>query len=72
MNVPERTDPQACSVRNKTTDIGDFVISNDIDIIRLTETWLTYNDAFKRGKLTHSIVSYIACIAHFYSELFMF
>ena len=28
------------SARNKTTDIVDYVITNDVDICVLTETWL--------------------------------
>ena len=39
-------------MRNKTADISDYVVSNDIDIVLLTETWLTSNDAIKRAEVT--------------------
>ena len=32
------------SVRNKTDIIRDIVINHDIDMLSLTETWLTTND----------------------------
>ncbi|XP_030851782.1 uncharacterized protein LOC115928576 [Strongylocentrotus purpuratus] len=34
----------ARSVRNKTTDIVEFVLDNDFDILALTETWLKDDD----------------------------
>ena len=41
-----------CSVPNKTADISDYVVTNDIDVVLMTETWLTSCDAVKRAKLT--------------------
>ena len=40
-----------CSVRNKTADIIDYVVSSSIDICCITETWLKENDAVSRGEL---------------------
>ena len=40
-----------CSVRNKTADISDYVVTNDIDVVLMTETWLTSGDAVKRAEL---------------------
>ena len=39
----------SCFVLNKTADIRDYVVSNNIDIVLLTETWLTSSDAVKRA-----------------------
>jgi len=33
------------SVRNKTTDILDHIHGHDLDIVAITETWLTYKDS---------------------------
>ena len=38
---------------NKTADISDYVVSNDIDSVLLTETWLTSSDAVKHAEVTH-------------------
>ena len=41
-----------CSVRNKTADISNYVLTNDIDVVLMTETWLTSGDAVKHAELT--------------------
>ena len=40
------------SVRNKTADISDYVVTNDIDVVLMAETWLTSGDAVKHAELT--------------------
>jgi len=42
------------SVRNKTNEIVDYVIDNDVDILGLTETWLHEGDSDQKtlGDLT--------------------
>ena len=42
----------AQSVRHKTTAITDFVLEKDVDILFLTETWLSQNDPVIIGELT--------------------
>ena len=37
----------AGSVKNKATGISDYVYSNDIDIIAITETWLYHEEKRK-------------------------
>ena len=41
-----------CSVRNKRADISDYVLTNDIDVVLMTETWLRSGDAVNRAELT--------------------
>ena len=40
-----------CSVRNNSADISDYVVTNDIDVVLMTGTWLTSGDAVKRAEL---------------------
>lgn len=41
------------SVKNKTTSINDFILSNNVDILSETETWLRPNsDQFVLSELT--------------------
>ncbi len=42
----------AKSARNKTINIADNIIENDVDIMVLTETWLKEEDQVKVGELT--------------------
>ena len=39
-----------CSLRNKTADINDCVVNDDIDVVLVTENWLTSGDAVQ-GKV---------------------
>ena len=41
-----------CSVRNKTADISDYVVTYDIDVVLMTDIWLTSGDAVNRAELT--------------------
>jgi hypothetical protein len=38
------------SIRNKTCEFTDFIVSNKIDVCAVTETWLTSNDETKRSE----------------------
>jgi len=37
----------ARSVRNKSDEICDFVVENDLDVCAISETWLSGNDSDK-------------------------
>jgi len=64
--LPHR-DPLKCSVKlwnahsvcNKTTSISDFVIDHDVDILCITETWLSTNDTVIIGELTPTGYSFL-------------
>ena len=40
-----------CSIRNKTTDISEYVVNSNIDVCLMTETWLKSRDAVIRAEL---------------------
>ena len=40
------------SVKKKSEAIVEFVVDNDIDVLTLTETWLTCNDTVAAGDIT--------------------
>ena len=42
----------ARSVRNKATDVGEYILDNDVDILALTETWLKDDDNVIQGNCT--------------------
>ncbi len=35
----------AGSIRNRTATLSDYLIEHDVDLIRITESWLKINDA---------------------------
>ena len=39
------------SVGNKTAGICDYLIATGVDIVLMTETWLTFGDVMKRVQL---------------------
>ena len=49
----------ARSVRNKSSSLADYVISNDIDIMLITETWLRDDDDVLIGAMTPPGYSFI-------------
>jgi len=42
----------ARSVKNKSTDISDFICDNKLDMCAISETWLRESDAIVRGDIT--------------------
>ena len=41
----------ACSVKNKTADLFDYICDCKTDLVAITETWLTTDDAAVRAEL---------------------
>ena len=49
----------ARSVRNKLSSLADYVVSNDIDIMLITETWLGDEEDVLIGAMTPPGYSFI-------------
>ena len=49
----------ARSIKNKITSLCDLVISEHLDILALTETWLTGNDSFVIADLTNTLQDHV-------------
>ena len=49
----------ARSIRNKTTTLNDYLIVHDVDVMRITESWLNVNDTVVIGECTPPTYSYL-------------